>query len=105
MSAARLPRRFSACRIRPGVIFVLNCTAALNTVIHGVLGNGGRVLISDLEHNAVLRPLHALPPAGRRYDIARWSPDEDETVENFRRAIRPDTRLLLCTHASNVVRA
>ncbi len=85
-----------------GVIFVLNCTAALNTVIHGVLGNGGRVLISDLEHNAVLRPLHALPPAGRRYDIARWSPDEDETVENFRRAIRPDTRLLLCTHASNV---
>ena len=85
-----------------GVIFMSNCTAALNTVVHGVLGNGGRALISDLEHNAVLRPLHALPPAGGRYDIARWSPDEEETVENFRRAIRPDTRLLLCTHASNV---
>ena len=40
-----------------GVVFTANCTAALNTVIHGVLERGGRVLTSDVEHNAVWRPL------------------------------------------------
>lgn len=84
-----------------GVVFTLNCTMALNTVLHGVAADGGRVLISDLEHNSVFRPLHALSPMRPRYDIAAWSSDEDETVENFRRKIRPDTRLIVCTHASN----
>lgn len=84
-----------------GVIFTPNCTAALNTVIRGVVGQGGRVVVSDLEHNAVVRPLWALPGV-QRWDAAAWSPDEQETVERFRRQIRPDTRLILCTHASNV---
>lgn len=81
------------------VVFTHNCTAALNTVIRGLLDGGGRALTSDVEHNAVWRPLCAL---GERVDVAAWSPDEEEMVENFRRAIRPDTKLLVCTHASNV---
>jgi len=81
-----------------GVVFTPNCTASVNTVIRGLLDGGGRVLTSDLEHNAVMRPLHALG----RYDTANWSADEDETVENFRRALRPDTKLIICTHCSNV---
>ena len=85
-----------------GVIFTSNCTAALNMVIHGVLDSGGRALISDLEHNAVWRPVNALSVQRPRFDIAAWSADEDELVENFRRAIRPDTKLVVCTHASNV---
>ncbi len=85
-----------------GVVFTSGCTAALNTVIRGVLAQGGRAVISDLEHNAVWRPLYGLDSRHQRYDIAAWSPDEEETVENFRRAIRPDTRLMVCTHASNV---
>ena len=85
-----------------GVVFTHNCTTALNTVIHGVLRDGGRAVISDLEHNAVWRPLHGLSRQYPRYDMAAWSADEDEIVENFRRAIRPDTRLMVCTHASNV---
>lgn len=85
-----------------GVIFTLNCTMALNTVIRGLAESGGRVLISDLEHNSVLRPLHVLSAGRPRYDVAAWSPNDDETVDNFRRAIRPDTRLIVCTHASNV---
>lgn len=85
-----------------GVVFTLNCTMALNMVIQGVVRQGGRVLISDLEHNAVWRTACALEPFGSRVDIARWSPNAEETVENFRRQIRPDTRLLVCTHASNV---
>ena len=82
-----------------GVVFTPSCTYALNTVVRGLLETGGRVLTSDLEHNAVHRPAAALDG---RYDVAAWSPDEEETVENFLRAIRPDTRLLVCTHASNV---
>ena len=85
-----------------GVIFTLNCTMALNTVIQGVVGNGGRVLVSDLEHNAVVRPIAALAGEGTRYDMASWSPQPEQTVEHFRRAIRPDTKLMVCTHVSNV---
>ena len=81
-----------------GVVYTANCTASLNTVIRGLLGGGGRALTSDLEHNAVMRPLYALG----RYDTAAWSPDEDETVENFRKAIRSDTKVIICTHCSNV---
>lgn len=84
-----------------GVVFTLNCTAALNTVIRGLLQHTGRAVVSDLEHNAVMRPLAALP-FGPRYDIVPWCADEDELVERFRQAIRPDTRLMVCTHASNV---
>lgn len=85
-----------------GVVFTLNCTAALNTVIRGLLEQGGWALTSDIEHNAVWRPLAALNPRYPRFDVAAWSADEEETVENFRRRIRPDTRLIVCTHASNV---
>ena len=85
-----------------GVIFTQNCTTAINTVIQSVVGEGGSVLVSDLEHNAVMRPLAALSGKEARYDIAAWSPSIPQTVENFRRAIRPNTKMLLCTHASNV---
>ncbi len=85
-----------------GVIFTAGCTASLNMVIQGILRHGGSAVISDLEHNAVWRPLYNLPPVGKRYTVARYTADEDELVENFRRAIREDTRLMVCTHASNV---
>ena len=85
-----------------GVVFTANCTAALNMVIGGLVREEGRVLTSDLEHNAVMRPLAALSSRYPRYDTVSWCADEEELVERFRRAIRPDTRLLVCTHASNV---
>lgn len=81
-----------------GVVFVANCTMAINIVVRGLLSKGGHVVTSDLEHNAVMRPLYAYG----KYSSAAWSADEDETVENFRRAIRPDTKLIICTHCSNV---
>lgn len=84
-----------------GVVFTANCTTALNMVIRGVVGDNGRVLISDVEHNAVWRTVNALS-RGDRCDVAKWSYDDEETVENFRRAITRDTRLIVCTHASNV---
>lgn len=84
-----------------GVIFTQNCTGALNMVIQGLLATGGHAVVSDLEHNAVVRPLWALPGV-HRWDVAEWTENEEELVERFRRLIRSDTKLILCTHASNV---
>lgn len=85
------------------VIFTQNCSHAINLVLHGLLKRGDHVLISDLEHNAVARPLHQLYKEGIcSYTIVPTSENDEETVENFRRAIRPDSKLIFCTHGSNV---
>lgn len=85
------------------VIFTLNCTMALNMVIKGILRSGGRAVISDVEHNAVVRPLFALTGSERAFTTVPICIENPAvTVENFRRAITPDTRLIICTHASNV---
>lgn len=84
------------------VVFVPNCTTALNTAIFGILSDGGHAIISPFEHNAVLRPLTALSARGVQYDIASYSADDDITVKNFENLIRNNTRAIICTHASNV---
>lgn len=85
------------------VVFTLNCTMSMNMVLKGILARGGRVVVSDLEHNAIMRPLHALSPSRPIYDVAHVVPGRpEETVENFRRCITPYTRAIACTHASNV---
>ena len=85
------------------VIFTGSCTQALNTVIKGVLKRGDHVVISSMEHNAVLRPLQRLHKDGIiEYTVAEVDADDDKTIENFRNAINGRTRLFVCTHASNV---
>ena len=85
------------------VIFTLNCTAALNLVMKGVLNSGDHVIVSDLEHNAVMRPLHKMQERGITYSTAEVSAeDNNATIAAFRRAINARTRMIICTHASNV---
>lgn len=85
------------------VVFTQNCTYALGTAIKGLLRAGDHVIISDLEHNSVLRPIHALCLRGViTYTVAETFPDDDATVASFRAAIRPNTRAIVVTHASNV---
>ena len=85
------------------IVFTLNCTAALNTVIHGILKSGDHAVISCLEHNAVRRPLEALKDKGVTYSVADVVPgDGEKTLESFRSAIQSNTRLMICTGASNV---
>lgn len=85
-------------------VFTLNCTHAINFALKGVLQKGDHVIISSFEHNAVLRPLEAMKEAGTiTFDVARVEPqNERQTLENVRRLIRPETRLLFVTHVSNV---
>jgi cysteine desulfurase family protein len=85
------------------VIFTPGCTASLNMVMKGVLKKGDHVIISSMEHNSVLRPLEKLKQMGLvTYSIAAVDTDHDKTVDHFRRQINERTRLILCTHASNV---
>jgi len=92
---------FFGCEEPENVIFTASCTHSINCVIKGVLKRGDHVIISSLEHNAVVRPLKK---TGLRFDIAPVSLESDEeTVENFKKRIRPDTRLIFCTAASNVI--
>lgn len=86
------------------VCFTGNCTAAINMILYGVLNGGDHVIISSLEHNAVSRPLNYLKTyKGIEYDIAKVDMlHRERTVENFKRLIRKNTKMIFCTHASNV---
>lgn len=85
------------------VAFTLNCTAALNMVIKGLLKPGDHVVVSCLEHNAVMRPINKLKKSGITCSVAKVYPnDNNKTVDSFRDEINSQTRLIICTHASNV---
>lgn len=85
------------------IIFTLNCTTALNTVIKGILKQGDHAVISSLEHNAVVRPLETLKKNKIEYSVAECVPyDDEQTIENFRKQFKSNTKLVICTHASNV---
>lgn len=85
------------------ILFQPSCTQALNLVLKGALKAGDHVVVSDLEHNAVMRPLTALASRGITYTVAKVVPgDNDATLESFRKALGPKTKLVVCTMASNV---
>lgn len=86
------------------VIFTGNCTSALNTAIKGTAQKGDHVIISNLEHNSVLRPVHALYEKGViTYSVAGVVPmNPDETVENFLSLIKKNTSVVVCAMVSNV---
>jgi len=81
------------------IVFTLNCTHSINTVLKGVLHKGDHVVVSSLEHNAVMRPLKKI---GVNFDIATVYRDDAQTLEEFKRKIKVNTRLVLVTGASNV---
>lgn len=85
------------------VIFTANCTTAINTVIKGVCKGHDHIVASSFEHNAVVRPLYKLKKYGAEVDFAEVIfGDSEATARSFERLIRDDTRLVICTHASNV---
>lgn len=78
------------------IAFMPNATHALNAAILGTAE--GHIVISQMEHNSVMRPVHRLG----NYSVAEANGDGFVSVESFRRKITKDTRLVICTHASNV---
>ncbi len=85
------------------VVFTKNCTEALNIAIKGAVKSGDHILISSLEHNSVARVAHQLSQDGIvDYDMFSFSYDTDEILDDIESKIKPNTSLLVCTHASNV---
>ena len=86
------------------IIFTAGCTASLNMVIKGILRDGDHVVLSSFEHNAAARPVDSLARRRRiRYSIAKVDPtDPAATLEAFSKRIRRETKLVICTAASNV---
>lgn len=84
------------------IVFTKNATEALNLAILGSLAPGDHVITGSLEHNAVMRPLRYLEAQGVTLTVVACPPDGRPDLEEVRRALRPNTRLLVFTHASNV---
>lgn len=86
------------------VCFTLNCSYALNMALKGTVKKGDHVLTSDLEHNAVMRPLFALKERNMiTYDNVRtFGLTENEIIENFEKKINIHTSCIICTCMSNV---
>jgi len=93
------------------VFFCMNTTQGLNTVIKGALHEGDHVLISNLEHNAVYRPIVALAEAGKiTYDVfptmvGQVYRSASAICAEIARLCRPETRMVIATCASNICSA
>ena len=112
-AAAAAAERVFRCREAAGrffgappenVILTCNATAALNIAIKGYVREDGRILISDMEHNSVLRPAaRAAEERGAEFMIYRTFPGEDErTVEELRNLIKPGSTVVVANHMSNI---
>lgn len=90
------------------VFFTMNTTYGLNYVIKGLLRRGDHVIISDMEHNAVWRPIWKLARQGYiEYDVFRSMTGDPRRnplriCANIARLIKPNTKLVVCTHSSNL---
>ncbi|MBI1314560.1 aminotransferase class V-fold PLP-dependent enzyme [bacterium] len=115
-AAIELQRIVDRCRLRAAqllgatakeqIVFTFNCTDSLNTVLHGLLAEGDHVVTSQAEHNSVLRPLRQLE---RTRGVAVTLVEIDDAgffrAEDVAAAVRPETRLIMLQHASNVTGA
>ncbi len=85
-----------------GVVFTPNVTYSLNFFLKGFLHSGDHIVVTGLEHNAVMRPLEQLKGIGVSYDIAPVDREGNLRAEDLAACIQKNTRAVLVTHASNV---
>ena len=83
-------------------LFTPGQTYSLNLVIQGLLAAGGHAIVSSMEHNAVMRPLTQLAAHGATFTRIPVAPDGAFDFSALKHAFRPETRLCVMTHASNV---
>ena len=96
-------KKMFGCDDETQVVFCSGCTAAINYTLKGCLNKGDHLIVSSMEHNAVARPALALKKTGVEVDVAEVIFSDDEaTVRSFENIIKPNTKMIFCTHASNV---
>lgn len=84
------------------VVFTANSTMALNIAIQGILSPEDHAISTDLEHNSVLRPLYALQERGMGLDFVCADRQGHIRCQDFVPLFRPNTKAVVCTHASNL---
>lgn len=84
------------------VCFTANSTEALNIAISGLLGPEDHVISTDCEHNSVLRPLYRLRGQGMGLDFLAAGRAGNLDYTALEGLLRPNTRAVVCTHASNL---
>lgn len=84
------------------VIFTRNVTESLNVILKGFLKSGDHVIVSSMEHNAVMRPLVQLEKKGISFSRAICEPDGSLEIERLEECLRNNTKAVIMTHASNV---
>ena len=85
------------------VIFTANATESLNLALNGLFSPGDHVITTDLEHNSVLRPLYRLEDLGMiSLDFVPADRMGNPDYSAFENLIRPNTRAIVTTHASNL---
>ena len=90
---------FSKCK---NVIFTPNVTTSLNFILKGFLKPGDHILVSAMEHNAVMRPVVQLASLGISFDRIPCRTDGSMILEKVEELIRPETKAIVTLHASNV---
>ncbi|SHH74591.1 cysteine desulfurase family protein [Sporobacter termitidis DSM 10068] len=90
------------CPKTENMVFTANSTEALNIAISGLFGPGDHIVSTDLEHNSVLRPLYRLEEAGAALSFLPADTSGRIDYDDFARLLRPETRAIVCTHASNL---
>ena len=85
------------------LVFTSNSTEGLNMAIRGIFVPGDHVITTELEHNSVLRPLYGEQEQnGISLTIVKSGKQGTVDYEGIEAAIRPETRAVICTHASNL---
>ena len=85
------------------VAFTANITEALNIAVNGLIGRGDHVITTDCEHNSVLRPLYRLADEqGVEVSFVPADRQGNLDYDAFEALMRPHTRAIVCTHASNL---
>lgn len=93
---------FNADR-RYEVAFTNNATVSLNEVLKGLIQAGDHVLTTSWEHNSVLRPLYQLETQGASFDVISSEAVTGRlNYQEFIEKVRPETKAVICNHASNV---
>ena len=84
------------------IIFTHNATGALNLALHGTLAEGDHVITTSMEHNSLVRPLHALRSEGVDVTVIQAGSDGLVDPDDIRIVLRANTRMVAVGHISNV---
>lgn len=84
------------------VVFTSNSTESLNMALKGLLNPWDHVITTQLEHNSVLRPLYELEDKGVELTILNSDAKGRICYEDFEKEIKKNTKMIVCTHGSNL---